>query len=63
MSRDAESIFHAARQHSANERDVFLDGACGKDVGLRAKVEALLTAGRLCRMVLGRTVISPATSD
>ena len=63
MSRDAESVFHAARQHSANERDVFLDGACGKDVGVRAKVEALLTAGRLCYMVFGLIAINPATSD
>ncbi len=63
MTRNAESIFHAARQHSANERDVFLDGACDKDAGLRAKVAALLTAGRLCYMVFGLIAISPATSD
>jgi serine/threonine protein kinase/tetratricopeptide (TPR) repeat protein len=41
----AEEIFHAAREKSDSaERACFLDGACGNDVSLRAKVEALLKA-------------------
>jgi len=41
----AEQIFHAAREKSdPAERAGFLDGACGKDLSLRAKVETLLKA-------------------
>ncbi|MHC4827615.1 MAG: protein kinase domain-containing protein, partial [Planctomycetota bacterium] len=41
----AEEIFHAAREkRDPAERAGFLDGACGNDVSLRAKVEALLKA-------------------
>ena len=42
---DAEQVFNAARlKNDRKERAGYLDGACGKDVGLRAKVEALLAA-------------------
>jgi len=41
----AEEIFHAAREKSdPAERASFLEGACGNDASLRAKVESLLTA-------------------
>jgi len=41
----AEEIIHAAREKSdPAERAGFLDAACGNDVSLRAKVEALLNA-------------------
>jgi len=40
-----EEVFHAAREKSdPAERVGFLDGACGNDLSLRAKVEALLKA-------------------
>jgi serine/threonine protein kinase/tetratricopeptide (TPR) repeat protein len=44
MSRDAESIFTAARRRSPDERSAYLDGACGEDAPLRARVDALLAA-------------------
>jgi WD40 repeat protein/tRNA A-37 threonylcarbamoyl transferase component Bud32 len=41
----AEEIFHAARaKPDPAERAGFLDGACGNDLSLRTKVEALLKA-------------------
>ena len=44
-SAKPEPIFHRARALSdPGERASFLDGACGSDVALRAKVEALLKA-------------------
>ncbi|MCH8164252.1 MAG: protein kinase, partial [Planctomycetes bacterium] len=40
-----EQVFHEARAiESPSERDAYLRGACGNDVALRAKVEALLAA-------------------
>jgi tetratricopeptide (TPR) repeat protein len=44
MSRDAESIFTSARRRPLHERAAFLDGACGDDAHLRARVDALLAA-------------------
>ncbi|MCY3001525.1 MAG: serine/threonine protein kinase, partial [Planctomycetota bacterium] len=44
MSRPAEEIFHEARGLPPEQRAAFLLGACGKDAGLRSKVEALLKA-------------------
>ena len=42
---DAEHIFNTAREKTdPKERAGYLDGACGNNVGLRAKVEALLAA-------------------
>lgn len=38
------SIFTQALKVAPQERDDFLDNACGGDVGLRGKVEALLKA-------------------
>jgi serine/threonine protein kinase/WD40 repeat protein len=41
----AEQIFHAAREKSDPARRAgYLEGACGRDVALRAKVDALLKA-------------------
>ena len=40
----AESIFHEARKISGPERAAYLKGACGNDLALRSKVEALLAA-------------------
>ena len=39
-----ESLFHEARKRSPAERDAYLDGACGDDDRLRARVEALLAS-------------------
>ncbi|MCY3002487.1 MAG: serine/threonine protein kinase, partial [Planctomycetota bacterium] len=44
MSRGAAEIFHEARELPPEQRATFLLGACGKDVALRSKVEALLKA-------------------
>jgi hypothetical protein len=44
MSGRIESLFHAARMLPPSEREAYLRGACGQDLGLRAKVDALLAA-------------------
>ena len=44
MSQSAESIFYEARSMSKAERAGYLKGACGNDLALRSKVEALLAA-------------------
>jgi eukaryotic-like serine/threonine-protein kinase len=44
MTRSAADIFHEAREMPAEKREGFLAGACGKDLALRNKVEALLKA-------------------
>ncbi len=42
---DAEQVFNAARlKKDPKERAGYLDGACGNNAGLRAKVESLLKA-------------------
>ena len=41
---DAKSIFLAAVEQAAAERPAFLDRACGDNVALRRRVEALLQA-------------------
>ena len=41
---DAESIFHQAREMDLPVREGYLKGACGNDVALRCKVDALLKA-------------------
>ena len=38
-----EQLYHAASELDANERDAFLNQACGADAVLRAKVEKLLS--------------------
>ncbi len=43
--RSIETLFHAATTRAAGaERRAYLDGACGDDADLRARVEALLAA-------------------
>src|SRR5258705_2987430 len=44
MSRKAAEIFLEAREMPAEKRSAYLAGACGKDLALRAKVDALLKA-------------------
>ncbi len=44
MSRSSEAIFHEARDLAGDARQAYLAGACGDDVALRSKVEALLLA-------------------
>jgi serine/threonine protein kinase/tetratricopeptide (TPR) repeat protein len=41
---NVESIFHEARLLAGDEREGYLKGACGNDLALRNKVEALLKA-------------------
>ena len=43
-ARRAETLFHQARSRPEDRRADFLDGACGNDLALRTKVEALLKA-------------------
>ena len=40
-----EALFHSARERSPEERQIFLDAACGGDAGLRQDVELLLAKG------------------
>ena len=57
--RDIEEIFSAALERtSATERRAFLDGACGADNALRARVDTLLAAHEEARGFL-----DPATID
>jgi len=42
--RQAEELFHAALERSAEERRVFLDSACGENIELRRHVELLVSA-------------------
>jgi eukaryotic-like serine/threonine-protein kinase len=44
MTRSAQEVFHEARPMPPPERAAYLQGACGGDAALRAKVEALLSA-------------------
>jgi len=44
MTRSAADIFNEARELPLAQRATYLLGACGKDVALRSKVEALLKA-------------------
>jgi hypothetical protein len=53
MNRSAADIFHGARELAADKRGAYLTGACGKDLALRAKVEALLTADAEAGSFLG----------
>ena len=39
-----DELFHAALEHSADQRASFLRAACGDDVGLHDEVASLLTA-------------------
>ena len=59
MTRSAADIFHGARELPTSARATYLDGACGKDVALRAKVEALLKADAEAGSFLG----SPASEQ
>jgi len=59
MTRSAADIFHEARELQAEQRATYLLGACGKDVALRAKVEALLKADADAGSFLG----SPAAEQ
>ena len=49
----AEEIFLAAHEkQAAAERSAFLEGACGRDAALRARVEGLLRSHRESGSVL-----------
>src|ERR1044071_6021583 len=40
--KKVEQLFHSAVRRDAQQRDAFLDGACGDDLDLRREVESLL---------------------
>src|SRR5215470_1813102 len=53
--RQAEELFHAAMEHSAEERRAFLDSACGPETELRRQVELLVSAEENAGSFLDRT--------
>jgi serine/threonine protein kinase/Flp pilus assembly protein TadD len=58
-----EDIFLAAvEKDSPAERAAYLDGACGNDAGLRARVEALLTAHDGAGSFLEQPLLDPAVT-
>ncbi|MEM6749132.1 MAG: serine/threonine-protein kinase [Planctomycetota bacterium] len=59
MPDSVEAIFHEARQRSAAERSAYIDGACGADLALRAKVEALLEADAEAASFLESVTLDP----
>src|ERR671937_2803915 len=66
--RSEESIFaEALEKRSPEERAAFLDGACGHDAALRARLENLLRsherAGSFLRKPLAPTVDEPRDAD
>ena len=65
IARNEESIFaEALDKRSAEEREAFLDAACGSDAVLRARIESLLKSheesGSFLRPELAQTVDEPA---
>ena len=42
--RQVEELFHAALEHSPDDRRAFLDSACGQDTELRRHVDLLVSA-------------------
>src|SRR6516165_10115613 len=65
IARSEESIFtEALDKRSAEEREAFLDAACGSDAVLRARIESLLKSheesGSFLRPELAETVDEPA---
>src|SRR5262249_41622591 len=56
----ARSIFLAAIEEDPRERPAFLDGACGDDGGLRARVEQLLAAHQALGTIQFRPIPGPA---
>jgi len=54
-----ETLFHLAREKSADERAAFLDEACAGDPALRRRIEALLQADAEPGAVLDRPILEP----
>src|SRR5260370_36157082 len=55
--RQIESVYHAARELSREERSRFLEEVCGSDEALRREVESLLA-----NEDLASTFLEPATA-
>src|SRR5262245_14988186 len=53
--RQAEELFHAALERSAEDRQAFLDRACGQDAELRRQVDLLVSAEGHAGSFLDRT--------
>jgi serine/threonine protein kinase len=53
-----EDIFHAAQQHHANDREVYLTSVCGEDKELRDEVESLISSFELTGDFLERPQLS-----
>ena len=58
----ARSIFLAAIDEDPHERPAFLDGACGNDGELRARVEHLLEAHQALGNIHFQTIPGPAAN-
>ena len=59
-SREQELFIQALEHPSAQERAAFLAGACGRDLALKARVEALLARSEGLGAFLEQPVVSPA---
>jgi len=54
--RQAEEVFHAALKRSVEERQAFLDSACGQDTELRRHVELLVSGDENARSFLDKFI-------
>jgi len=61
--RRIETLFHAAREFPAQQRDVFLQNECGDDVDLRAEVAALIAADATVASGPATAVLDRATTQ
>ena len=61
-SREQELFIQALEHPSARERAAFLAGACGQDLALKGRVEALLARSEGLGGFLERPVVSPAAA-
>src|SRR5215472_14100423 len=58
----AEELFHAALERAPEERQAFLEQACGEDTELRLQVEHLISIDQRAGSRLERPVIEEVTA-
>ena len=61
--REVESLYHSACELRPDERDAFLDSACGSDEALRSEVESLLANEELAAAFLETHSPEPGEKD
>ena len=59
MRPSIESIYNTALDKPPGQREAYLEGVCGNDVGLRSKIDALLRAN----VEAGSFMVEPARSE